>query len=189
MSGMPLDYFEHLYASHADPWELETRWYERRKYDLCMAALPCARYRFAFEPGCSVGVLTEALATRCEQVLAGDIIASTVERARARLACRHNVRVEQLEVPKDWPAGESFDLVVLSELAYYFDAATLDQLACIATGSLEHGGTMLAAHWRGETNYPLSGDEAHRRLGASKDLTLLAHYEQVEFVLDVWRRR
>ena len=69
---MSLDtgYFDQMYAAAPDPWGLSTRWYEARKYALTLALLPEPRYRDAFEPGCSVGVLTGMLAARCGQVLA-----------------------------------------------------------------------------------------------------------------------
>ena len=55
------EYFEAMYRESQDPWSLSTRWYERRKYALTVAALPRARYRSAFEPGCSVGELSALL--------------------------------------------------------------------------------------------------------------------------------
>lgn len=54
----PPAYFEAMYAGAVDPWDLAGRWYEQRKYALTLASLPRPRYRAAFEPGCSVGVLT-----------------------------------------------------------------------------------------------------------------------------------
>ena len=53
---MDRDYFEGIYADGPDPWGFETSEYERRKYDLTLAALPRRRYARALEPGCSIGV-------------------------------------------------------------------------------------------------------------------------------------
>ena len=55
-------YFDRMYSESPDPWQLGGRWYEQRKYAITLALLPYARYRHAFEPGCSIGVLTERLA-------------------------------------------------------------------------------------------------------------------------------
>jgi hypothetical protein len=66
----PAAYFEQLYSDSSDPWSLSEQWYVQRKYDHTLAALPQRRYRSAFEPGCSVGVLTTALAERCDSLLA-----------------------------------------------------------------------------------------------------------------------
>ena len=63
---MTLDpgYFRDCYAASADPWGLAERWYEARKYALSLALLPAERYSAAFEPGCSIGVLSAQLAAR-----------------------------------------------------------------------------------------------------------------------------
>jgi predicted TPR repeat methyltransferase len=181
------EYFERLYGDTPDPWGFETRWYEQRKYALTVAALPEARYRSGFEPGCSIGVLTELLASRCDHLLATDIVPAVVERAAQRVAGRPHVRVEQRAVPEDWPQGP-FDLVVLSEVAYYLPRPALEVLVGRAVATLEPGGVLEAVHWRGATDYALSGDAAHAVIAAHGGLTPVAHYEEVDFLLDVWRR-
>ena len=62
-----------MYARVAGSVGTADRWYERRKYAITMAMLPLPRYRHAYEPGCSVGVLTELLAARCDHVTATDV--------------------------------------------------------------------------------------------------------------------
>ena len=52
------EYFDAMYQDAEDPWGFENRWYEQRKYAISLALLPARRYRSAFEPGCSIGVLT-----------------------------------------------------------------------------------------------------------------------------------
>ena len=64
--SVPATYFDEVYERSADPWRLATEWYEKRKYLMTVASLPRERYRRGFEPACSVGVLTEMLAERCE---------------------------------------------------------------------------------------------------------------------------
>ena len=86
-------YFDQMYAAAPDPWGLASRWYEARKYALTLALLPDPRYRDAFEPGCSVGVLTGMLAARCGPVLAWDASAAAVRAAAGRTAALPNVRV------------------------------------------------------------------------------------------------
>ena len=34
------DYFDQLYQDNDDPWHYQQRWYEQRKRQLCLAALP-----------------------------------------------------------------------------------------------------------------------------------------------------
>jgi SAM-dependent methyltransferase len=178
-------YFEKMYASNPDPWGFATSWYERRKYALTVAALPLERYESAFEPGCSIGVLTSLLAPRCERLLATDLIGSVAEDARERLKEFSHVRVEIGAIPEYWPS-EKFDLIVLSELAYYFDSDALAQMVDLLTSSMVGHGTLVGVHWRGVTDYPLSGDEAHEIIGSHPRLRSLVHHEEPELVLDVW---
>ena len=37
---LPDAYFDRIYAESADPWQLQSRWYERRKYAITLALLP-----------------------------------------------------------------------------------------------------------------------------------------------------
>ena len=62
MTSTSRSYFEEIYREDADPWNFETSPYEHRKYGVTVASLPKPRYRSAYEPGCSVGVLSELLA-------------------------------------------------------------------------------------------------------------------------------
>ena len=78
-------YFDRIYSESADPWQLGDRWYEQRKYAITLALLPYRRYRHAFEPGCSIGVLTEQLATRCDHVTSTDIASAALDATHRRL--------------------------------------------------------------------------------------------------------
>jgi hypothetical protein len=115
VTSIPIARFEDIYARDPDPWGFSHRWYEARKYALTLAALPQRRYHRAFEPGCSIGVLSEGLAGRCDYLLAVDGVAAAVDQARQRLAGFPNVEVAQRVVPGDWSPGP-WDLVVISEL-------------------------------------------------------------------------
>src|SRR5688500_13458558 len=97
-----------------DPWGYESSPYEQRKYAVTLASLPRPRYRRAFEPGCSIGVLSAELAERADELIAVDFHGPSLDRARTRLVDRPGARVQVLEIPHAWPSG-TFDLVVLSE--------------------------------------------------------------------------
>ncbi|MGZ4633413.1 MAG: class I SAM-dependent DNA methyltransferase [Actinomycetes bacterium] len=186
---LPRSYFDDLYDASPDPWAFRDRWYEQRKRDLTLAALPHPHYRRAFEPGCSIGALTGGLADRCDDVLAADGSAAAVETARRDLAGRPNVRVEQKTLPDDWPPADIFDLVVLSELGYYFDSAALSTVLDLAIGSLAPGGVLVACHWRHPvSDYPQPGDAVH---AAVRDRPLLHRcvlHEETDFLLEVFTR-
>jgi SAM-dependent methyltransferase len=153
-------YFDTMYASAADPWGFEERWYERRKCAISLAQLPAVRYRRAFEPGCSVGVLTQMLAQRCDALLACDVAGAAVGATARRTQELPHVRVEQRDIAGQWPSGR-FDLIVLSEVLYYFGDHDLEQVLKNAVAALEPDGTLLAVHWRHlVTDYPRSGPAA-----------------------------
>lgn len=180
------EYFDGLYQQSEDPWLLRERWYERRKRALTLAMLPDQRYASAYEPGCATGELTAELATRCDTLLAADMNADAVAHARRRVAHLSNVQIEQRSVPDDWPEGR-FDLLVVSELAYYLDDGQLSRLAARLTDSLAPGGTVIACHWRQPIEgWPHSGDYVHDELSVKLPLARLSHYQDEDMILDVW---
>ncbi len=180
------EYFDGLYADSPDPYGLATRWYERRKYAVSLALLPRERYHDAFEPGCSIGVLTGMLAARCDRLLSVDAAQAAVERARAGTRALTGVRVERGSLPGDWPAG-SFDLIVASELLYYFADADLDPILSLAVAALRPDGHLLAVHWRHPApGYPRTGDNVHETLAARADLVRLAAYRDPDFLAEVY---
>lgn len=181
-------YFRERYAVSLDPYGLADRWYEARKYALTVALLPRQCYGAAFEPGCSIGVLTARLAPRCASLLACDAIDSAVASARTRTARLPGVRVERRMIPRDWPPGE-FDLIVFSEILYYFDDGDLDQVLSLGTSALRPDGHLLAVHWRHPAPaHPRTGDEAHQALAGHPGLARLAGYRDPDFAAEVYTR-
>jgi SAM-dependent methyltransferase len=180
------EHFDNLYAASADPYGFTTRWYERRKYAVSLALLPREHYRDAFEPGCSIGVLTRMLAPRCGRLLSCDGAAAAVKQADERTSTLENVRVEQRALPRDWPAGK-FDLIVASELLYYFADEDLDQILGRVVAGLRPDGHLLAVHWRHEaSNHPRTGDNVHEILAAHDGLARLAGYRDPDFLAEVY---
>ncbi len=181
-------YFDGMYSAAADPWGFEERWYERRKYAIALAMLPRERYRAAFEPGCSVGVFSRMLAPRCDSLLSCDLAAAAVKAAAARTSDLPPVRVEQRDIPRQWPSGR-FDLIVLSEVLYYFGDHDLEQVLKQASGSLEPDGTLLAVHWRHPVaEYPRTGDDVHQVLAAHPGLARLVRHDEPDFLAEVYIR-
>jgi SAM-dependent methyltransferase len=177
-----------MYASGRDPWGFESRWYEQRKYAVSVAQLPAERYLSAFEPGCSIGVLTRMLAPRCDSLLACDLAPAAVETAVRRTQDLAHVRVEQRAIPRDWPSG-SFDLIVFSEILYYLGDADLQEALGKATAALLPGGTLLAVHWRHPVaEYPRTGDNVHAALASQTDLARLATHREPDFLAETYIR-
>jgi cyclopropane fatty-acyl-phospholipid synthase-like methyltransferase len=181
-------YFDAMYAASPDPWDLASRWYEARKYAITLALLPAKRYGQAFEPGCSIGVLSELLAQRCDRLLCCDAAEAAVLAAAQRTASLPQVTVERRAIPAGWPAGV-FDLIVLSEILYYFGGRDLDRVLDLATAGLASGGTLLAVHWRHPVaDYPRSGDDVHACLAAQPGLARLAEHREPDFVAEAYIR-
>src|SRR3984885_5529782 len=181
-------YFDQMYAAADDPWGLATRWYETRKYALTMALLPDPHYQDAFEPGCSVGVLTGMLASRCGQLLAWDASRAAVRAAAARTAGLPNVCVRRGAIPGDWPAGQ-FDLIVFSEVLYYFSGRELDRGLDRASAALRPGGSLLAGPWRHPlAASPRSGDDVHQVLPTRRDLARRVGHTETDFTAEVYQR-
>ena len=180
------EYFEALFNSNHDPWQFRSRWYEARKRALTLACLPQARYGHAFEPGCAIGELAAALATRCDSLLVSDGSANAVAIARARLCGFSHVRVMQARVPAQWPA-EKFDLIIISEFGFYLSPAKMQVLAGQTRNSLRPGGTVVACHWRAPiAGCVLDGDAVHQALDEGIGLQRVSQLLEHDMRLEVW---
>jgi cyclopropane fatty-acyl-phospholipid synthase-like methyltransferase len=178
-----------MYADSADPWELGTRWYEQRKYAITLAMLPRRHYSHAFEPGCSVGVLTALLTERCTRVTATDVAAAALESAQQRLGDlgrRDQVTLLRASVDELWPAG-SFDLLVLSEVGYYLAPGALRSVLDRECPRLAAGATVITAHWRHPVDdYLMSGDDVNEVVGATTGLHAIGSYRDADVAIDVF---
>jgi SAM-dependent methyltransferase len=182
-------YFDRIYTESADPWRLQSRWYEQRKYAITLALLPYARYRHAFEPGCSIGVLTERLAQRCDHVTATDVAVAALDAAHRRLmraGHRNAVTLLRASLDQPWPANR-YDLVVLSEVCYYLDRGVLRAVMDREVPQLAPGATVLAAHWRHPVaDYLMTGDQANDVIAATAGLHHLGGYRDTDVAIDVF---
>lgn len=190
---LPPTYFDDVYRANEDPWNFETSPYEREKYAATLAALPQPHYAQAFEIGCSLGVLTEQLAARCSRLLAVDVAAAALERARQRCAHLPQVELKLLRVPEEFPTGE-FDLILVSEVGYYWSPADLARATDQMLAALRPGGHLMLVHWTPPVHdYPLTGDDVHnfflQQAGPDGPLQHLIGQRHAQYRLDVLARR
>ena len=157
--SMPASYFEDLYRAQGDPWQFRTSEYERAKYKETLHVLSRTRYQSALEVGCSIGVFTQMLAARCTHLIALDASAVALNIAREASTGLPNVEFVEGAVPNDMPVGP-FELLILSEVLYYLAKADVVETARQSCASVQAGGEIVLCHWLGETDYPLTGDEA-----------------------------
>lgn len=180
------DHFETLHRQSDDPWSVRTRWYERRKRAVTVASLPRERYDRILELGASVGELTSDLAGRGDRVLAVDGSAAAVATATSRLAERQNVTVARMRVPGTWPPG-TFDLIVVSELAYYLADDEWRAVIDRCTEALAPGGDVLLCHWLGSADdFAQSGERAHETFRDASGLDTIVVHRDESFLLEVF---
>ncbi|MEU7632851.1 SAM-dependent methyltransferase [Nocardia sp. NPDC049220] len=157
------EFFDAKYRADPDPWNFDTDWYEIRKRKLLMALLPRPRYHAALEPGCANGHITLALAQRCDRVVATDIAPRALELARARCRDHANIVMQRWALGEAWCWADTFDLVVVSEVAYYLPALALRSAIEDMAAHLSIGTIVVLSHWRhDEKDHHLNGDRANQ---------------------------
>jgi SAM-dependent methyltransferase len=182
--------FEAKYRQSGDPWNFAGSRYERDRYELTLRSLMKTRYRRAFEPACSIGELTAALAERCDEVQAIDISPSAVAIARKRCANFSRVMISCADLATQCPEGP-FDLIVFSEVGYYFTEARLTRIAQSLSRALEAGGELIGVHWLGASqDHLLHGDQVHAILkdALTRSCVWIKGARYPGFRLDTWRR-
>lgn len=190
MTALDAETFERRYRDDPDPWGYDTSPYERAKYERTLAAIPPGPVPRALELGCSGGAFTELLASRCERVLAVDFSSEAVRLAKRRLAGTPGVTVDRRDLRSGLPSG-AFDLLVCSELLYYWEEPDVIALCDRMEATLTPEGSVVAVHWRGDDpDAPLDGDRVHELLHAEL-AGRLAHTREggtPEYRLDRWTR-
>ena len=183
------EFFEEKYQLVADPWDFATDNYEQERYQLIMGHLEGGEYSIAFEPGCSIGVLTERLARLCGKVYASDFSATAVARSRARCEHLQHVVVDCAEL-NSRTSIHAADLVVLSEIGYYFTEAHWVAVVDNIVSQMAPRSVLLAAHWLGRSeDHVRTGDQVHQTLMEAHGLELQIGKRFPLFRLDRWIRR
>lgn len=181
-------YFDDVYAAHEDPWNFETSEYEREKYANTLRSMPQPRYRRAFEIGCSIGVLTAQLAQRCDRLLSVDVSEAALSKARERCRSLQQVDFQSMSVPSEFPEG-TFDLVLVSEVAYYLSPADLTVLADRIAAHQSDGADLVLVHFTPIVDdYPSNGDQVHEYFLTRPEWKKLEGFREERYRLDVLRR-
>jgi trans-aconitate methyltransferase len=178
--------FEKQYANNSDPWNFAKSAYENDRYRTTLQALTQSHYGTVYEPGCSVGVLTAQLAPMATRVIAIDVSPTAVKEARARCDGFRNVEVLCRNVATYKPPIP-LDLIVFSEIGYYFECDELVRIVSHLSRYLSVAGEFIAVHWLGESqDHVLHGDTVHDALMEHLPLKWVRGDRQEHFRLDVW---
>jgi SAM-dependent methyltransferase len=185
--------FDRLYADAPknDPWasSLSKYQYQRRKYDALVGLLPERPYRRALDLGCGLGLFTERLGPRVEEVLGIDISAVAIRCAADRTRGIRNVRLRQGDIMAlDAELDGRFDLVVVADTIYYLPPPiqdeTLKSLAARFARLLTQDGVLLIVNHY----FPMPNANTrltrriHRAFQWSPALTLFAEHRRAFFL-------
>jgi SAM-dependent methyltransferase len=182
------EFFEDKYRTESDPWKFASSSYELNRYAEIIRSLEGRTFDSGFEPGCSIGVLTERLASLCRHLWAMDISPTAVAAAHQRCAHLRNVVIVQGALQNEVPA-DHLDLIVVSEIGYYFEPDALAKIRDRLIESLTPHGMLIGAHWLGVSpDHLLHGEEVHNVLRAGRGLRITASRLYHGFLLERWER-
>ncbi len=184
------DYFDKIYEKNDDPWNFSESEYEAEKYAATLNSLPRKQYKNVFEIGCSIGVLTEKLAARCEKLLSVDVSEKALNQARKRCANLKNINFQKMQIPGEFPC-EIFDLILISEVGYYLSPD--DWLSALEKvfANLAENGQVVLVHWTPFVeDYPQTGDAVHDIFAefAKGKFKNLEKRRAEKYRLDVWEK-
>ena len=190
------EFFEQLYRStpSGDPWDLDVSAAEQARYDAVEQAVERARgtdrYEHAIEIGCATGELTRRLATHADHVVAVDSSVSALRAAAATCRDLPGVELRRGHAPDCFDDRDvDVDLVVLSEVGYYFTAEALADLVRELAGRTRPGCTFVAAHWTGSSlDHVLDADATHDVIASTLGWTHRSSGAVGEHRIDVWAR-
>lgn len=159
--GWSRRHHEQFYESSVDPYGFESP-QEQAKYLETLSLLSDARYARGLEVGAGEGAFTKMLAPYCDALVAAEVSEVALSRARETLGDLPGLHFERRTLPFDLPEG-TFDLIVISDVAYFWTEEVLDRGLRLIAERLRPGGRMLLLHYRGWIGAPVTGDQVHDR--------------------------
>ncbi|WP_290658023.1 class I SAM-dependent methyltransferase, partial [Kocuria sp.] len=182
--------FDRVHTANADPWDVDTSWYEQRKRDVLLACLPREHYGSVLDLGCSTGALTVELARRAGSVTAVDASDVALSAARTRLEREGvtNVELVSAVLPRDWDEDWSpRELIVVSEMGYFCSPEQWRDLLRRCVAALTVGGHLVLCHWRHPiADWPLDGADVHREARRAPELRGVLSHRETDFVIEVF---
>lgn len=137
--------FERKFRADKDPWNYRSSAFERHKRNVLLKACGSIKRGRGLELGCANGETTMELARRCLRLVAIDGSATAIDEAKRRASSDLNVKFIRGELPEHMSRGP-FDLIVVSELAYYLAPHALATLQTRLIRALARGGRIVVLH-------------------------------------------
>ena len=137
--------FEAKFRDNVDPWNYRTSRFEAFKRRALLRACGSGSFGRALELACATGETSRVLAPRCLRLLAVDSSETAVEHARRTYGDTPRLEFRQAELPDAMPPGP-FDLIVISELAYYLTQLSLRSLMHGVAEETAPGGRVVILH-------------------------------------------
>jgi SAM-dependent methyltransferase len=191
MKPIDVEGFERKFRENIDPWNYTSSSFESFKRQVLIRACGLAKCGRVLELGCANGETTRALTRISFRLSAVDGSATAIAAAERQLAGSARVSFSRLTVPEQMPRGP-FDLVIISELAYYLPEHRLSLLgrrvsACLASG----GRVVILNHRRMFDDASQHPALAHRRLISllKRSHALIKHAQFPRFVVTSLVRR
>ncbi len=187
------DFAERYASRDADVWGYRASPMHQRRAESILAALPQARFATALEVGCAEGFLSERLARRADRVVACDLSAEAVRRARENCRALPHVEFCVADIRDGFPA-DGFDLCLFSDVLYYLSARETNAvLAECARRIAPAGSLVISNEWSararrltppGRAFAKLDGDAAWERQSR-----IQISLGEAELSIGVYRRR
>lgn len=145
MKPIDLAGFEAKFQASGDPWDYRSSAFEAAKRRVLLRACGPGKRGRGLELACAIGETSRALASRCLSLVAIDGAPTALDTARRLTAPRARIDYRHTVLPHGVPTGP-FDLVVVSEIAYYLGPRDLEILARRLIAALAPGGRIVVLH-------------------------------------------
>lgn len=135
----------------ARQWDFE-QLVERERHihtlDSMSRGLSKGQWDEALELGCSYGVFTELLASRCESVTACDCSSAALEQARVRCASYKNIRFHQLDISHARFTNQYDIIFAMDVLDYVYGRAATERVLANLKATLRENGILVLSTFR-----------------------------------------
>ena len=133
---------DQIFSHRPDPWSYVGDPVSEERLRLTLETLPEARDGRMLEVGCAEGWMTEWLADRTGELVAVDVSAVAIERAKERCRRFDHVTFSRMDIAEDVPDGP-FDAIVCCGVLVLLPARSQARVRAKLVSALRPGGVLL----------------------------------------------